>query len=312
MKIVFAGTPDFAAVTLRGLHAAGHDVIAVYTQPDRPAGRGRMPRPSAVKQLAIDLGLPVHQPAGLRDPDEWVALSALAPQVIVVASYGLILPAQVLAIPPLGSINVHASLLPRWRGAAPIQRAILAGDAETGVSIMRMAEGLDTGPVLALRRCPIAALDTAGTLHDRLAELGRDALLEVLGQLPRGAVTETVQDDAQATYAHRIDKREARIDWREDALHIARQVRAFSPVPGAWTQFAGAGAQRLKILLARPGTGPADAAPGEVIEASGARLCVACGHDTVQLLQVQPQGRRVVSAAEFLNARGIARGERLD
>jgi methionyl-tRNA formyltransferase len=177
---------------------------------------------------------------------------------------------------------------------------------------MRMAQGLDTGPVLAQRHCVIEALDTAGSVHDRLAELGRDALLDVLSRLTQEHVIETAQDDAQASYAHRIDKREARIDWREHAVQIARKVRAFNPAPGAWTQLAAAGGQRLEVLLARPGAEAGDAAPGEVIEASGERLCVACGHGSVQLLQVQVQGRRPVSAAEFLNARGVARGERLD
>jgi methionyl-tRNA formyltransferase len=309
MNLVFAGTPQFAAVILRGVHAAGHTVLGVYTQPDRRAGRGRKPRASAVKTLAGTLGLPVLQPTSLRDADQAAALAALAPQIIVVAAYGLILPVQVLAIPPLGCVNVHASLLPRWRGAAPIQRAILAGDEHTGVSIMRMAEGLDTGPVLAVRREPIGCLDTAGSVHDRLAALGRDALLEVLARLAHGPVAEVAQDDTLATYAHRIDKREARIDWHADAVQVARQVRAFNPVPGAWTQHAG---QRLKILLAQPQREAPHAAPGCVIEASGDRLCVACGHGRLRVLEVQPQGRRAVGAAQFLNARGVATGECLD
>lgn len=316
MTLIFAGTPPFAAEILRGLHAAGHRISCVYTQPDRPAGRGRKPRPSAVKELALELRLPVRQPASLRGEDEAQALAALAPQVMVVAAYGLLLPARVLDIPRSGCINVHASLLPRWRGAAPIQRAILAGDERTGVCIMRMEQGLDTGPVLAARACPIDCLDTAGTLHDKLAALGRDTLIEVLERLTQGAIQETAQDDSLSTYAHRIDKREARIDWTAPAAQIARQVRAFNPTPGAWTQLVERSGQRLKILLARPEKrtviAPTIEVPGEVIEASAGRLVIACGRDSLRLLQVQPQGRRAVSAGEFLNARGIARGERLD
>ena len=237
LKIVFAGTPDFSVPALDALLTSGHDVIAVYTQPDRPAGRGRKLTASPVKARALEHGIPVHQPLSLKRPEEQERLAALAPDVMVVVAYGLLLPPAVLAIPRLGCVNIHASLLPRWRGAAPIQRAILAGDAETGVTLMQMEKGLDTGPMLATVRCPIGPDDTAETLHDRLAALGAGALVPTLERLDRGEITAEPQDDTQACYAAKLDKAEAVLDWRRPAVELERQVRAFNPWPVAQTGF---------------------------------------------------------------------------
>jgi methionyl-tRNA formyltransferase len=315
MRLVFAGTPDFAATVLEGLVAAGHDLCAVYCQPDRPAGRGRRSRPGPVAALAAERGLVLHQPRSLRDPVVTQALHELAPQAMVVAAYGLILPPAVLRAPRCGCINVHASLLPRWRGAAPIQRAILAGDAETGVCIMRMEEGLDTGAVLARRRTPIAPDDTAGSLHDRLAELGTQALLEVLQRLPDALAAAEAQDDALATYAPRIEKEETRVAWSEDAAAVVRRIHAFSPAPGAWTSLPPRSRHdpRLRLLRAaceasRPS---APATPGTVVEAASGRVVVACGSGAVRLLEVQPSGARAMSAAAFLNAGRLRAGDLL-
>lgn len=315
MNVLFAGTPDFAAVSLQGLLDAGQRVSAVLTQPDRPAGRGRKQRPGPVKRLALEHGIPVHQPASLRSADGEALVRALAPDVMVVAAYGLILPPGVLAVPRHGCINVHASLLPRWRGAAPIQRAILAGDRQSGVCIMRMEAGLDTGPVLATRRTPISPEDSAGDLHDRLAALGRDAALEVLAALARGEVRAVPQPSDGVTYAERIDKAEARVRWDQDARAVVRQIHAFNPAPGAWTTLPGeAGNElRLRLLRARPAPEVAqDAAPGQVLHAQGEALTIACSKDAVQLVQVQPAGGRAMSAAAFLNAGRLRAGDRLE
>jgi len=318
VNLVFAGTPPFAARILDAILGAGHRVSAVYTAPDRPAGRGLGPSPSAVKQLAVARGLELRQPHSLRGREQVRALATLAPQVMVVAAYGLLLPRAALDVPRHGCINVHASLLPRWRGAAPIQRAILAGDTRTGVSIMRMDEGLDTGPVLAERSCPIGACDTAGTLHDRLAALGAQALLDVLPRLARGEVRERAQDPARATYAARIDKAQARLDWQRPAAELDRRVRAFNPKPMAWTllppERTGRGRQpRLRVLRARAldADAGAGAVPGEVVRARGGELLVACAGGALALLEIQPAGRRAMSAADFLNARGLVAGDRL-
>jgi len=316
MNLVFAGTPDFAAVILGGLLGARHHVLAVYTQPDRPAGRGRRLTASPVKRLALHHGLELRQPNSLRDPNETRALAALAPEVMVVAAYGLILPHHILHVPTRGCINVHASLLPRWRGAAPIQRAILAGDRETGVCIMQMEEGLDTGPVLATRRCLIGPEHTAGSLHDTLAELGREALLETLDGLARGPMNAIPQDIRHATYAQRIDKTEAHLDWQQDAQNLERRVRAFNPAPMAWTSLpAGDGKAaaglRLRVLRARAVERPTDALPGEVVRAAGDDLVIACSAGSLRLLEVQPAGRKAMSCTEFLNASPLSPGDRL-
>jgi len=304
MKIIFAGTPDFAAAALEALHAAGHEIALVLTQPDRPAGRGLQPAPSAVKRLAQDLGLSVAQPRTLKDAAAVAPLRMLGAQAMVVAAYGLILPREVLDIPKLGCFNIHASLLPRWRGAAPIQRAILAGDGETGISIMQMDEGLDTGPVLLAERIAIASDETAGSLHDRLAALGSKLIVRALGEprLPRP------QEPAAATYAAKIDKREARIDWRETAELIDRKVRAFDPVPGASTSF---GDTVLKIWRAQPVQG-VEAAPGTVLTADAGGITVACGTRALRIAELQRAGGKRVSAAAFLTGSALKPGARLN
>ena len=240
LRIVFAGTPEFSVPCLAACHASGAELVAVYSQPDRPAGRGRKLMPSAVKQAALDLGVPVEQPDSLRFAEAQQTLATYRPDLLVVVAYGLILPRKVLAIPRLGCWNVHASLLPRWRGAAPIQRAILAGDSETGVDLMQMEAGLDTGPVLLERRTPIARSDTGGSLHDRLSMLGADVLAEGLRRLRAGeALAATAQPADGATYAHKLDKAEARLDFSRPAIELERQVRAFDPWPVAEGELAG-------------------------------------------------------------------------
>jgi methionyl-tRNA formyltransferase len=303
MRIIFAGTPDFAAAALAALRAAGHEIALVMTQPDRPAGRGLKPAPSAVKRLAQDLGLALAQPRTLREPGTRDTLAAHAADAMVVAAYGLILPPEVLSLPRLGCLNIHASILPRWRGAAPIQRAILAGDRETGISIMQMDEGLDTGPVLLREAIPIAPTDTAGTLHDRLAALGARLIVEALAQPPKAEP----QDAARATYAAKIDKREARIDWREPAPANARKVRAFDPVPGASTNLRNA---PLKIWRATE-IPDAIGEPGTVIRADAGAIVVACATGALGITELQRAGGKRVSAGAFLSGTPLEAGERL-
>jgi methionyl-tRNA formyltransferase len=302
VKLVFAGTPDFAAVALQALLEAGHEITRVLTQPDRPAGRGRRPQPSAVKRLALQRGLAVHQPQTLREAGGGL-LEALRVDAMVVAAYGLILPPAVLAAPRLGCLNIHASLLPRWRGAAPIQRALLAGDAVTGITIMQMDAGLDTGPILLQRELPIADTDTAGSLHERLARLGGELIVRALAAPCRARA----QDEAGATYAAKIDKREAVIDWRAPAREIERRVRAFDPTPGAQTRLAGA---PLKVWAARIERGVA-AEPGTVCAAGPLGLVVACGEEALRVTEVQQAGGRRLPVAAFLCGHGVAPGTRL-
>ncbi|HWK72640.1 MAG TPA: methionyl-tRNA formyltransferase [Povalibacter sp.] len=302
MSVVFAGTPDFSVPALEALIASRHRVLAVYTQPDRPAGRGQQLAMSAVKQCALRHGLPVEQPSTLRDEAAVERLASWNADVMVVVAYGLILPANVLAIPSLGCFNIHASLLPRWRGAAPIHRALLAGDAETGVTIMRMDVGLDTGPMLLERTTPIAAADTAASLHDRLAAMGAQALLEALDGLIDGSIAARVQPAEGVTYAAKISKAEAAIDWSRTAAELDRQIRAFSPWPVAETCWNG---QQLRVWEASVTNAAATAAPGTVLSADATGIRVATGSGLLNLLRVQLAGRKAVTAAEFLNAHRI-------
>ncbi|MDQ1091800.1 methionyl-tRNA formyltransferase [Xanthomonas sacchari] len=300
MKIVFAGTPDFAVPSLRAA-AQRHEVVAVYTQPDRPAGRGRGLTPSPVKLESVARGIPVLQPQTLRSPETLQALRALQPDLIVVVAYGLILPKAVLAIPTHGCWNVHASLLPRWRGAAPIQRAIEAGDTETGVCLMQMEAGLDTGPVLLSQRTPIGAEETGGQLHDRLAVLGAQVLADGLGLL-RAGLRPAAQPQPQAgvTYAQKLDKAQARLDWQQPAAQLARQVRAFDPWPVAEAMLAGErvrvrGAIALDLAHGQP--------PGTVLAASKQGIDIACGQGALRLRVLQRDGGKAITAADYLNAR---------
>jgi methionyl-tRNA formyltransferase len=303
LRTVFAGTPDFSVPALEALHAAGHSVVAAYTQPDRPAGRGREVSAGPVKRRALELGIPVEQPASLRNPEAVERLASYAPDLMVVVAYGLILPVPVLAVPRLGCLNIHASLLPRWRGAAPIQRALLAGDSVTGVTIMRMDEGLDTGPMLLVREAMIGPRETGGTLHDRLSGLGATALVDALDDWTAGRIEPVPQPEQGATYAAKIRKDEALIDWSRPALEIDRQVRAFNPWPVAETRW---NDQQLRVWDAEPAEAAPGFAPGTVVEAQGGRLLVATGDGTLSLTRVQLAGRRAVSAQEFLNAHALA------
>jgi methionyl-tRNA formyltransferase len=303
MRIVFAGTPEFAVPPLAALLRSPHAVVGVLTQPDRPAGRGRQLAQSAVKQFALAHGLEVAQPPTLRSEAGRAPLAAWAPDVLVVVAYGLILPPEALAIPRLGCVNIHASLLPRWRGAAPIQRAILAGDAETGVSIMMMEAGLDTGPVLAMRRVPIGATATSGSLHDELAALGADALLGALDDLVAARAQPAPQPQAGVTYAAKIDKSEARIDWAQAAAQVDRQVRAFRPWPVAETRLDGEPLRihRAQVLDDVAAARGADVRPGTVLGLRDAGIVVACGTGCLAIAELQRAGRRAVSAREFAN-----------
>ncbi|HET7924682.1 MAG TPA: methionyl-tRNA formyltransferase [Rhodanobacteraceae bacterium] len=301
LRLVFAGTPEFAVPCLEACLAAPVDVVAVYTQPDRPAGRGRKLVASPVKQRALVANIPVEQPETLKDADAQQRLTAYAPDLMVVVAYGLILPKKVLAIPRLGCWNVHASLLPRWRGAAPIQRAILAGDTETGVDLMQMEAGLDTGPVLIERRTPIGDDDTGGSLHDRLATLGADTLAEGLARIARGeTLTPRAQAENGVVYAHKLDKSEARLDWNEPALALARKVRAFDPWPVAEAEIHG---ERLRIWSAHAIDGATNAAPGTIVGSARDALDVATGEGVLRIVDVQREGGRRVSVRDWQNAR---------
>ena len=304
MRLVFAGTPEFAAAALTALIDAHHEIALVLPRPDRPAGRGMQLTPSPVKRVALAHGLPLFQPATLRDAASQEALRAARPEVMVVAAYGLILPQAVLDIPARGCLNIHASLLPRWRGAAPIQRAILAGDHETGITIMQMDAGLDTGAMLLAKPLAIGAEETAGSLHDRLAALGAAAIVDALDRLD--SLVAQPQDESLATYADKLDKAEARIDWRQPAEAIVRAVRAYNPQPGAYTSLRG---EKLKIWSARvlPGRGE----PGVILRADAGALAVGCGVDLLVPEEVQKAGGRRVRASEWLAGAHLAPGERL-
>jgi methionyl-tRNA formyltransferase len=298
VRIVFAGTPDFAATALNALIEAGYTVVGVYSQPDRPAGRGRKLMPSPVKQVALDAGIPVFQPVSLKPEDAQQELAALKPDVMVVAAYGLILPKAVLDIPTHGCLNIHASLLPRWRGAAPIQRAIAAGDAETGITIMQMDEGLDTGNMLLKITTPIHADDTGGALHDRLADMGGKAIVEALEQLTNGELSPEPQNDANASYAHKLSKEEGHIDWSRSALEIERLIRAFNPWPGT---FADLGEQRIRLHQATALAQSSDRVPGTVIRREREGVEVACGTGTLKITSVQLPGSKAQSINDLIN-----------
>lgn len=302
LRIIFAGTPAFAAESLKALLQYGkHDVVAVYTQPDRPAGRGREPRPSPVKELALAQGIPVFQPASLRDPDAQGEMASLEADLMIVAAYGLILPREVLDIPRLGCLNVHASLLPRWRGAAPIQRAILAGDTETGITIMQMEEGLDTGAMRYKERCPISPNDTGESLHDRLALLGGESLVAALELLETDELPSEVQNNEDATYAAKLSKEEALLDWNNDSTILSRSVRAYNPVPVAYTTLNG---QTLRVWQAAAADETTTAPPGMIVRADRHGLFVAAGEGSVLRLEtLQLPGGKPLSVMQLLNAR---------
>ena len=303
MKVIFAGTPPFAAVALDALLKAGFEIALVLTQPDRPAGRGLHTLPSAVKALALEHHLPLAQPVSLKEPETHARLRTAGADAMVVAAYGLLLPAAVLAIPSRGGLNIHASLLPRWRGAAPIQRALLAGDTETGISIMQMDAGLDTGAILLQERVAIADDDNAQSLHDRLAQLGARCIVRALQerQSPRA------QDNAAATYAGKISKAEAVIDWSRSTQHICRQIRAFNPAPGASTRLDGA---LLKIWRAQPVSAPA-APPASVVSADASGIVVAAADGGVKITELQKAGGTRLSAQAFLGGAMLIPGTRL-
>lgn len=311
LRIIFAGTPDFSVAPLKRLMASEHEVIAVYTQPDRPAGRGQKLTASPVKQAAIDFGLPVYQPQSLKPEDVQSELAALNADVMIVVAYGLILPKAVLEMPRFGCLNIHASLLPRWRGAAPIQRAIESGDAESGVTIMQMDVGLDTGDMLTTLKTPITADDTAQTLHDRLSELGCDALMQTLTDIQDNQLAPVKQDESLVTYAEKLNKAEAEIDWQLPVNLIQRKVQAFNPWPVAFTQYQG---KPLRVWQAQaistqdaqnlPGWGN-NVQPGQVLQVEKQGIDVATSEGVLRITQLQPSGKKAMNAYDFAQARNL-------
>lgn len=308
MRIIFAGTPEFAAETLKAILTTDHEVCAVYTQPDRPSGRGRKLTASPVKEIALKHNIPVEQPQNLKSTDTLQVLTEYNADLMIVVAYGLLLPQAVLDAPTLGCINIHASLLPLWRGAAPIQRAILAGDKETGICIMQMEAGLDTGPVLAQSNCSINKDDTAQILHDRLAILGSQMLLASLPNLKKLQQNAQIQDGALSCYADKLQKQEANIDWQQPAQQIARQVNAFNPWPVAQTQWQN---KTFRIWLASVIDTKNIASPGEILTVNRDSIDVATGQGTLRLHQVQVPGKRAMPTADFLNANNMTVGEHL-
>jgi methionyl-tRNA formyltransferase len=315
LRVVFAGTPEFARVALERLHAAGFEIPLVLTQPDRPAGRGMKLQASPVKQFAVEHGIAVAQPHSLRldgkYPEEAAAaraaLEAAQPDVMVVAAYGLILPQWVLDLPRLGCLNIHASLLPRWRGAAPIHRAVEAGDAETGVTIMQMDAGLDTGDMLLVERLPIAAEDSTGVLHDKLAVLGGRLIVEALELAACGGLKRTPQPTEGVNYAHKIEKQEAQVDWAQPAAVIARRIRAFNPFPGASTSWQGEAVKLWQAQVDEP-VRTSGQAPGTVLAADGNGIVVQCGQGLLRLTELQRAGGKRLAVAEFLRGQALAAG----
>lgn len=309
-RIIFMGTPDFAVPALKALQAAGHEIVAVYSQPPRAAGRGKKPRPGPVHKAAEEMGLPVFTPVSLRKPEPQAGFAAHNADVAVVAAYGLILPQTILDAPKYGCFNIHASLLPRWRGAAPIHRAIMAGDDETGVTIMKMDAGLDTGDMALVETTPIGLRDTTATLHDRLADMGASLMVQALERLAEGSLGYTPQPEDGITYAAKIDKAEARIDWDRDDFDIAAQVRALTPFPGAWFEH---GSERIKVhevhpMLVTP-KNPELPPPGKVFSND---LIVRCRNGFVKLVTLQRAGKRAMSAEEFQRGKPIPNGAKLN
>lgn len=298
LRVVFAGTPEFAAVHLRALIASEHQVVGVYSQPDRPAGRGKKLQPSPVKQVALEHNLAVYQPLNFKDPADVEQLKSLNADVMIVVAYGLILPQSVLDAPKHGCLNVHASLLPRWRGAAPIQRCIEAGDKMTGITIMQMDKGLDTGDMLSKVTTGILADDTGGTLHDRLAGMGPAALLNTLAQLEAGTLQPEKQNDALANYAHKLLKEEALINWQQPAEEIALRVRAFNPFPMAYALL---GNERIRVLMAEALEQPSQLLPGTIASVSADGLEIACGEGVLRITQVQLAGKKAMNVADVIN-----------
>ncbi|MEM0515739.1 methionyl-tRNA formyltransferase [Pseudoalteromonas sp. YIC-827] len=296
LRIVFAGTPDFAARHLQALIDSDHEVVGVYSQPDRPAGRGKKLKASEVKTLALEHDLPVFQPASLKSEEAQQQLAALNADIMVVVAYGLLLPKSILETPKLGCINVHGSILPRWRGAAPIQRAIWAGDAETGVTIMQMDEGLDTGDMLSISRCAIDAKETSASLYAKLAELGPSALIETLANIE--SIAPQQQDEQLANYAHKLSKQEALLDWQLDAVQLERNIRAFNPWPVSYTEMAG---NTVKIWQAE--VVAEQGAPGTILRADKNGIVIACATDALCITELQPQGKKPMSSQDFLNGR---------
>ena len=309
LRVIFFGTPEFAVPSLLAIARSSHELAGVITQPDRPRGRGHKVLPEAVKRTALELQLPIWQPDSLKDPARLSGLADLRPDAAVVAAYGRLLPRALLDVPRLGCLNVHASLLPRWRGAAPVHRAILAGDTTTGVTIMRVVLALDAGPTLAHIPTPIEADETSVELESRLAILGAEAIVTVLDALARGPVPEVPQDDAHATYAPKIERADGRLDWTVPALDVHNRIRGLHPWPLASATLEG---RRLLLRRSRVEHGQfSGAAPGTVLEAGGERLVVAAQPGAVRLLELQPEGRRAMSARDFLNGTRVVAGERM-
>ena len=298
LRIIFAGTPDFAARHLQALIQSEHQIVGVYSQPDRPAGRGKKLKASEVKALALEHNLPVFQPQSLKNDEALAELTSLNADIIIVVAYGLILPKAILEAPRLGCLNVHGSILPRWRGAAPIQRAIWAGDEQTGVTIMQMDEGLDTGDMLHISRCPISTTETSASLYTKLAELGPDALIETINKLANGEITPEPQNDELANYAKKLSKEEANIDWSMSALQIERNIRSFNPWPVCFTQMGG---QTVKIYQAQVVLQSGD--PGQILSSDKNGVVVACGEHALCITQLQPQGKKPMAINDFLNGR---------